>query len=132
MRTDTLQINQLSPETYQQYLAYLQAMDNKDVQAYAEFLAEDCVLRMNNEPQIEGKAAIIGMSAPYWKTFQSIEHELLNIYGTDSAYVLEALNHYVRLDGQPVTVLAVAFTDRNQKGQVTSVRLYTDVSAVFR
>lgn len=132
MKTDTLRINQLSPIAYQQYLRYLESMDNKNIEAYSEFLAADCVLQMNNDKPIEGKTAIAEKLAPYWNTFQSIEHELLNIYGTDSAYVLEALNHYVRLDGRPVTVRAVAFTDRDQNEQVNSVRLYTDVSAVFR
>jgi hypothetical protein len=40
----------------------------------------------------------------YWVTFGSLEHDLLNIYGTDSAFMLEALNHYTRLDGNRVTL----------------------------
>ena len=131
MKTESLRTNQLSPGAYQQYLAYLQAMDAKDIEAYSAFLAEDCSLQMNNDPAITGKAAIVAKLTPYWKSFQNIEHELLNIYGTDSSYVLEALNHYRRLDGRPLTVRAVAFTDLNQAKQVTSVRLYTDVSSLF-
>lgn len=131
MKTDQLRINQLSPAAYDRYLQYLSAMDARDVNAYAAFLADDCSLQMNNNPSVHGKEAIISMLGPYWKSFTSIEHDLLNIYGTDASYALEAWNHYVRLDGKPVSVRAVAFTDLSQQGQVVSVRLYTDVAPVF-
>lgn len=54
------------------------------------------------------------------------------MYGTDSAFVLEALNHYVRLDGRKVTLRAVAFTDRDAAGHVTSVRVYTNTAPPSR
>lgn len=44
---------------------------------------------------------------------------------------LEALNHYTRRDGAIVTLRAVALTDRNEAGLVTSARLYTDTSPLF-
>jgi hypothetical protein len=53
---------------------------------------------------------------PYWQRFARIEHELTNIYGSDTNYVLEALNHYQRHDGQPVTVRAVACHRPNAEG----------------
>lgn len=131
MKTNQLRINQLSPQAFERYLHYLEAMDRKDLQSYSALLAEDCVLRINNEEPVHGKAAITGRLGPYWESFGRIEHDLLNIYGTDQTYVLEALNHYVRHDQKQVTVRAVAFTDLNGAGEVTSVRLYMDVSPVF-
>ena len=131
MKINKLRINQLSSQAFQKYLSYLQAMDQKDLDAYVSFLSEDCALQMNNEEPVQGKVAIAGKLGPYWKTFDKIEHDLLNIYGTDQAYVLEALNHYVRVDQRQVSLRAVAFTDLNDSGKVTSVRLYTDVSSVF-
>ena len=94
MRTDKLRINQLSPNIYEWYLAYLQAVDTKNVEVYGTFLADDCVMRSNNNPPVEGKAAILQGLSYYWSTFNSLTHDLLNIYGTDSSFVLEALNHY--------------------------------------
>lgn len=131
MRTENLKTNQLSPEGYEWYLTYLEALDAKDPERYGSFLADDCVLRMNNGEPVDGKAAVIGGLSQYWATFGSLEHDLLNIYGTDSAFMLEALNHYTRLDGKPVTLRAVALTDRDQTGQVNSVRLYTDTEPLF-
>lgn len=66
-----------------------------------------------------------------WQGFRSIGHEPLNIDGTDARFALEARNHYVRHDGARVTTNAVAFTDRDGEGRVTSVRIFADASPVF-
>ena len=131
MKTDKLRFNSLSAEAYQWYLSYLEALDAKDVDAYGAFLADDCVMQQNNAEPVEGKAAILAGLAQYWNTFGTLEHELLNIYGTDSAFMLEALNDYTRKDGKPVTLRAVALTDRNEAGQVVSFRFYTDTAPLF-
>jgi ketosteroid isomerase-like protein len=131
MKTEKLRINQLSPTTYEWYLKYLEALDTLDIEAYGKFLAQDCAVQSNNNPPMEGKEAVMQGLAGYWTTFASLEHELLNIYGSDSSFVLEALNHYKRHDGKAVTLRAVAFTDRNGEGLVASVRLYTDTTPLF-
>ena len=131
MKTENLRVNQLGDEAYRWYLDYLAAMDACDVDRYGGFLAQDCAMRFNNEPPTEGRRAILERLGAYWKSFASVEHDLLNIYGVDASFMLEALNAYVRLDGKPVTCRAVALTDRDEQGLVTSVRLYTDASPVF-
>lgn len=131
MRTDKLRINQLSPKAYEWYLAYLQALDTKSVERYSTFLADDCVMQSNNNDPVQDKATIVQFLSDYWATFDSIEHDLLNIYGTDSSFVLEALNYYKRNDGKAITLRAVAFTDRNEAGLATSVRFYTDTTPLF-
>lgn len=131
MKTHNLKINQLAPEVYQWYLSYLEAIDNKDIEAYVNFLADDCVMLSNNNSPVQGKTAILENLSHYWKTFGSLEHDLLNIYGDDLSFVLEALNHYVRLDAKRVTVRAVAITERNKQGLVSSFRFYTDTKPIF-
>lgn len=98
MRTEGLRINQLLPEAYDWYLAYLYlaylaALDAKDLETYGTFLADDCMSQTNNDPPVRGKAAILQDLSYYWTTFDSLTHDLLNIYDTDSSFVLEALNH---------------------------------------
>lgn len=131
MKTGHLRVNTLPAPTFEWYLDYLAAMDAKDVERYGEFLADDCVMIFNNEEPTAGRRAIVERLTAYWQSFGSIEHDLLNIYGDEHAFTLEALNIYKRLDGKEVTCRAVAFTDRNGDGLVTSVRLYSDVSPVF-
>ncbi len=131
MKTKNLRINQLSPEAYEWYQTYLEALDAKDFERYGSFLSDNCIMQMNNADPVEGKSAIVANLTQYWKTFGRLEHDLLNLYGTDAAFMLEALNHYTRLDGKPVTLRAIALTDRNEFGQVTSFRFYTDTAPLF-
>ncbi len=131
MITSNLRINQLSHDAYQSYLRYLEVLDAKDIDAYAALLADDVSIQFGNAPTVEGKAAVVEMLGGYWQSFKSIEHDLTNIYGTDRAYVLEALNHYERHDGKKVTVRAVAFTDTDDNGLVSSIRVFGDTSALF-
>ena len=131
MKTQNLRVNQLSPEAYAWYRNYLAALDAKNVERYGSFLADDCALVMNNAEPVQGKDAVLNGLAGYWQSFRRLEHDLLNIYGTDQAFMLEALNHYARLDGRAVTLRAVALTNRDEAGKVTSVRLYSDTSPLF-
>lgn len=131
MKTDTVRINELSPEAFEWYLGYLEALDAKDIDAYGRFLAPDVVMIMNNADPVAGRDAVTGGLGAYWQSFGTLEHELLVILGTERAFVLEALNHYTTLDGRRITLRAVAFTDRGDDGLVTSVRLYSDTSPLF-
>lgn len=131
MKTDNLRVNQLSPAAYDWYRAYLQALDAKSLERYGTFLADDCVMQMNNDAPVRGKGAVLAALGQYWGTFGSLEHDLLNIYGTDTRFMLEALNHYTRRDGKAVTLRAVALTDRDAAGLVFSFRLYTNTTPLF-
>ncbi len=131
MITKNLRINELGDEAFETYLRYLRALDAKDIETYATFLADDVSIQFGNAPALHGKRDVIDMLGGYWQSFRTIEHDLLNIYGSDDAYVLEALNHYERHDGKKITVRAVAFTDRDPNGLVTSIRIFGDTSPLF-
>ncbi len=131
MNIESLTKNQLSDSAWAWYQEYLSVLDSKDLEAYGKFLDESVELTMNNQPTVIGKHAVLAGLGAYWTSFGALVHEPQRIYGSDRAFVLEALNHYVRLDGTKVTLRAVAFTDRNAEGFVTSVRLYTDTLPLF-
>lgn len=131
MITSNLRINQLSRQAFESYLGYLDALDAKDIDRYAAFLAPDISMTFGNASAVTGKAQVTAMLSGYWQSFGSIEHDLLNIYGTDTSYVLEAYNHYVTLDCRKVSVRAVAFTDKDADGLVSSVRVFGDTSPLF-
>jgi len=131
MKIDELKVNQLSPKAYEWYLAYLKAMDNLDMDAYATYLAEDCEMQFGNNPIVKGKSNIVQTLKAFWDTIDGDEHTLQNIFGNDETFVLEALNTFKRKDGTTVTIPAVAITERNAAGFVTSVRLFMDVAPIF-
>lgn len=131
MKTDELKVNQLSPEAYKWYLAYLNAMDTLDIDAYAAYLAEDCEMQFGNNAIVKGKHNVVEGLKAFWTTIDGDEHNLQNIFGNDNNFVLEALNTFKRKDGKTVTVPAVAITEKNSEGLVTSVRLFMDVAPIF-
>lgn len=131
MKIDELKINQLSPKAYEWYLAYLRAMDNLDIDSYAAYLAEECEMQFGNNPTVKGKSNIIQALKVFWDTIAGNEHNLQNIFGNDQTFVLEALNTFKCKDGRTVTIPAVAITQRNAEGFVTSVRLFMDITPVF-
>ncbi len=131
MKTDELKINQLSLSAYEWYLAYLNAMDNLDIDNYATFLADDCEMQFGNNPLVKGKKNIVESLTAFWSTIDSDEHNLQNIFGDDRNFVLEAFNTFKCKDDRTVTIPAVAITEKNEAGLVISVRLFMDTSPLF-
>jgi hypothetical protein len=67
----------------------------------------------------------------FWETYDAEEHVLQNILGNDNCFALEALNIYKRKDGKEVTCPAVAITERNDQGLVTSFRVFIDIAPLY-
>jgi ketosteroid isomerase-like protein len=126
-----LKINQISNESFEWYQVYLKAVDSTDAQKYGEFLAEDCEFQFGNQPKIRGKKAILEGLKKFWETYDGEEHILQNILGNDKCFALEALNIYNRKDGTKVTCPAVAITERNDEGLVTSIRVFIDIAPLY-
>ena len=131
IRNDKLRINQLSEKTFQWYLGYLNAIDERDIESYKDYLSDDCTMQINNDPPVSGKDQIITHLASLWTLYKEDTHDLLNIYVTDSSFSSEIINHFVLEDGKEIPINAVACTDRNEEGLLTSVRLYADFSPLF-
>ncbi len=130
-RSDKLRINQLSEKAFQWYLGYLNTIDNRDIKSYTSYLSDDCTLQINNNPPVNGKDQITKQLTSLWTSFNRNGHELLNIYGIDSAFSSEIVNHFTLSDGKEITVNAVGYLDRNEQGLLTSVRLYADFSPLI-
>lgn len=130
-----LRVNQLTEAGWDWYQRYLTALDAYDVDAYSSHLAPEVVVRFNNDAPLEGIDAVRDGLGGFWGSVTAMGyrllHEPLNVYGDDRRLVLEALNHYDSSDGRRVTVRATAWTDRDEDGQVVSVRIYQDLSALY-
>lgn len=127
-----VRINQLSTEATSWLEQVLQALDTKDISAYASFMASDVEVTFNNgDMSMRGRDAVIDGLSQFWQSFGALEHDELNIYGTDRNLVHEALNRYTTLDGRDVTIRAVAWIDRDDDGQIASLRVYNDQSPLF-
>ncbi|KAF7510339.1 hypothetical protein GJ744_006835 [Endocarpon pusillum] len=126
-----VRINMLSASTTAWLTSVLTALDAKDLSAYTSFMAPQVSLQFNNSPAIVGIDAARSFLSQYWTTFGSLRHEELNVYGTETNLVHEALNHYTGLDGRKVTVRAVAWIDRDEEGRIEGLRVYADLSKLW-
>ena len=126
-----LRINQLSPDAFTWYLAYLGSVDEQDADAFAAFLADDATFQFGNQPPVQGKQAIIDGLKQFWTTYNGEEHILHTILGTDRCFALEATNVFNRWDGKQVALPAVAITERNEHGLVTSFRVFIDIAPLY-
>ena len=122
IKSNKLRINQLSDKAFQWYLGYLNTIDNRDIKSYVSYLFDDCTLQINNDPPVSGKDQITKHPTSLWTSFKGNGHDLLIIYGTDSSFSSEIVNHFA---------VAVGYLDRNGEGLLTSVRLYADFSPLF-
>lgn len=131
----SLRINQLGDDAWAAYSRYLEVLDRYDIDEFATFLADDVSVSFNNEEPMTGKQNAVQGLGGFWQSIQdmgySLTHEPMNIYGDDNHFVLEALNHYDRDTGPRVTIRAVAFTDRDADGKVTSIRVYQDLAPLY-
>ena len=129
---DNVRINQLSTAATGWLRQVLQALDAKNVDAYTSFMSDDVEILFNNgEMAMRGRDAVRAGLTQFWQSFGTLEHDEINIYGTDHNLVHEALNYYTTLDGRKVTVRAVAWIDRDDAGHVVSLRVYNDQSPLW-
>jgi ketosteroid isomerase-like protein len=128
---DALRVNELSADGWAWYRSYLTVLDAYDLDGYTALLAPDVSLQFNNDEPLTGREVVEQALGRFWGSISAMGYELrhapLNIYGDDQRFVTEALNHYTK-GGERITVHATAWTDRDDDGRVTSVRLYQDLS----
>lgn len=130
MKLDNLKINTLSPAAFDWYLRYLSAMDGGRASTLVEMIDDACSFQINNHLPMHGRAAIAAAFDRYWDAIYSIEHELLNIFGTDERFAVEMLCHYTRKDGTAVILPAAVFIDRGANGRIVYARSYVDATPV--
>lgn len=152
----SLRHSSVRPQTLEWLKRVLEVLDAKDVDGYLSFCCPSLRVSFNNDEP----ARFVGLEEArkgfeeYWKTFQTIEHEELNIYsagtgqdgassaaeadeamttedGGDRFFMHEALNHFVTLDGRKVTIKAVAFIDRDRQGRIEQLRVYSDQTPLW-
>jgi hypothetical protein len=88
-------------------------------------------VQINNDPPVNGRDQITRHLTSLWALFNGNGHDLLNIYGIDSSFSSEIVNHFTLHDVKEITVNAVGYLDRNEEGLLTSVKLYADFSPLF-
>jgi hypothetical protein len=115
--------------------SWLQALydpaDHLDSAGFASHFAPDATLRFANSPEVAGRAQIEASLEGFFGTITSMRHRLVRVWEYGQHAAMESVVTYGRADGQRVEVPAVTTYARAPTGEVTSCRIYCDISPVY-
>jgi hypothetical protein len=115
--------------------SWLQALydraDHLDPAGFASHFVPDATLRFANSPEVAGRAQIEATLRDFFGTITSMSHRLVRVWEYGQHAAMESVVTYGRADGQRVEVPAVTTYARAPTGEVTSCRIYCDISPVY-
>ncbi|GHG68696.1 hypothetical protein GCM10010919_17900 [Alishewanella longhuensis] len=109
--------------------ALFDSIDTKDINAFANFLAEDVIFCFSNWPQIEGKANVENAVNAFLQSMAVIEHQVSDCWQPDDMVICRGFVTYTRHDH---TKLTVPFANMLQvlDGKITDYQIFADLSAL--
>lgn len=131
MKTEHINLVQVSEPAYQWLKAKYIAVDDRDAEAYRSFLAEDCQLAFGNNPAIKGADKIIESLIKFWETINGLNHHFINIFGLEHQLAAEAIIDYTRKDNTVVAIPCVTTIERSANGKAVFIRIYIDTAPIF-
>ena len=107
------------------------AVDRRDVDALAEWFADDIAFRFGSADPLAGKADVVTTCATFLAGINGIRHEIEHFWqvAPDRVVVIMTV-HYDRADGRKLS-LPCANMFRIVDGRVVDYRIFMDVNPVF-
>lgn len=131
MKTHLLKAQTLSADAFQWLQNKYLAVDSRNHDEYAKYLAKDCVLQFGNNPLAIGEDALLQGIDNFWASIHGLNHNFVNVLGSDHQLVLEAVIEYTRADDRVVQTPCVTIIYRNEKGLASSIRIFIDTSPIY-
>ena len=131
MKTHLLKKQALSEESFTWLKNKYLAVDSRNHAEYAKYLADDCVLQFGNNPLAIGEDALLPGIDNFWASIHGLNHNFINVLGTDNQLVLEAVIDYTRTDDKVVQTPYVTIIERNEDGLAISIRIFIDTTPVY-
>jgi hypothetical protein len=124
-------VSQLSDHGFDWYTRFLGEVDGRAADQVLAAIHDACVIQVNDRLPAYSKAAIARGLELYYEAFEKVEHEVLNIYGSDRAFAAELLMHYAPPNGERITMPAAVMYERDADGLIVSMRLYVSAGSMF-
>jgi ketosteroid isomerase-like protein len=105
-------------------------IDSMDAATFAANLADDCVLRYANHPEVHGRDAIVGAIGAFYETIAALRHRPVSEWTVGDTTILQFEVTYTRHDGGQVTVPAVSIV-RSDGKVIGDYRIYVDLAPVY-
>jgi ketosteroid isomerase-like protein len=106
------------------------AIDARDADRFAAFLAPSCSFRFGNLPVVEGRAAVRDFVAGFLGALGGIRHEVIERFEAPGRVAIHGFVTYTRADG---STLRVPFANvfHLEDGLITGYLIFVDNSALF-
>ena len=106
-------------------------VDRLDADGFAEYYAEDAVLRFGNAEPVHGREAIRRTYAEFFATLDGLRHDPQHYVHQDGTHLMEATVTYTRKDGSLVAVPAMSVFHQGPDGLIDSYRIYVDLAPLY-
>lgn len=108
---------------------YQNAVDKKDADYLANFLAQEVVFRIGNYPAVQGKEAVLVSNCEFFKSIDKMAHTIDEIVVNGETVFCYGKVDYVRLDS--TTTSATFATVLKLSGtKITEYYVFADLSAL--
>lgn len=108
-----------------------QAIDNQNVQEFAEFLCDDVAFTHGNNPAVVGREEVAAFVSGFFSSIDSLSHSLQQVIERDDSVVCNGIVNYKRANG---STLMVPFCNwlTLKEGLVKDYRIFVDSSELYR
>ena len=106
------------------------AIDAKDAERFASFIAPDGTFLFANAPAVTGRAAIRDAVAGFFSSIRSLAHEVQSVSEEGVQVWSRGVVTYVRHDGSSLTAPFCNYFETSEGG-VRHYQIYVDASALY-
>ncbi|MGH8764948.1 MAG: nuclear transport factor 2 family protein [Burkholderiales bacterium] len=106
------------------------AIDAKDADRFASFIAEDGAFVFGNAPAVQGRQEIREAVAGFFASIRGLSHQVLGVAEEGAEVWLRGVVTYERHDGSKLTVPFSNYFEM-QDGRVRHYQIYVDASALY-
>jgi ketosteroid isomerase-like protein len=106
------------------------AIDAKDAERFASFLAADGTFLFGNAPPVTGRPAIREAVAGFFASIRALSHEVQGVAQESSHVWSRGVVTYVRHDGSSLTAPFCNYFEMGDGG-VRHYQIYVDASALY-
>ena len=108
-----------------------QVVDTADGDAFASLFAEDGRMVFGNGEPMQGRPAVAAGVGAFFAGIAGLRHRVLHEWVDGADTIVEVEVTYDRLDGQSVTLLAVARWHVGPDGRIDDYRVYADFAPLY-
>ena len=106
------------------------AIDSKNVEKFVSLLADDCVFRFGNMPEVSGVNNISEFVGGFFSSIAALKHELYARWEVGNTEICHGMVSYTRLNGSVLTVPFCNVLTSNDTG-ICDYLIFADTSQLY-